>query len=113
MRGEPAEAAAGVTLQQPEARPPDFPGLPPGQLWHTSPLQAVFTPPSPVLSLRSDRSPSLSSQPPPAPAVSAREGAPSVWKPFLLHSSLPLVQELSFCIGLTICQELRIPLHAC
>ena len=29
------------------------------------PLQAVFTPPTPVLSLRSDRSPSLSSQPRP------------------------------------------------
>ena len=42
-----------------------FPGLPPGQLWRTSPLQAVFTPPTPVLSLRSDRSPSLSSQPRP------------------------------------------------
>ena len=96
-------------------------------------------PPTPVLSLRSDRSPSLSSQPPPAPAgeqtslsgwwvlvgtdppcgnlsalpstplwlrsppwlwsfpplppaVSTCEGAPSVWKPFLLHSSLPLVR---------------------
>ena len=36
-----------------------FPGLPPSQLWRTSPLQAVFTPPTPVLSLRSDlRSPS-------------------------------------------------------
>ena len=46
-----------------------FPGLPPGQLWHTNPLQAVFTQPTPVLSLGSDlRSPSLSSQPPPAPA---------------------------------------------
>ena len=33
--------------------------------------------------------------PPPPPAVSAREGAPSVWKPFLLHSSLPVVQVLS------------------
>ena len=99
----------------------------------------MFTPPTPVLSLRSNRSPSLSSQPPPTPvgeqtsllgwwvlvgtdplcgnlsvlpsaplwlcspawlrsfppprpAVSAREGASSVWKPFLLHSSLLLVQ---------------------
>ena len=40
-----------------------FPGLPPGWLWCTSPLQAVFMPPTPVLSLRSDHSPSLSSQP--------------------------------------------------
>ena len=103
--------------------------------------------PTPVLSLRSDRSPSLSSQlrppageqtslsgwwvllgtnppcgnlsavpsaplwlrsppwlrsfPPLPPAVSAREGAPSVWKPFFLHSSLPLVQVLSlfFCLS--------------
>ena len=46
----------------------DFsPRLPPSQPWHTSPLQAVFTPPTPVVSLGSDRSPSLSSQPPPAP----------------------------------------------
>ena len=106
----------------------------------------MFTPPTPVLSLRSDRSrasaPSparpgggaeeplglvsaarrrasvqeslrfalrtpvavLSSVapklPPPPPAVSAREGAPSVWTPFLLHGSLPLVQVLSlfFCL---------------
>ncbi|KAJ8776287.1 hypothetical protein J1605_015585 [Eschrichtius robustus] len=49
-RGEPAAAEASVTLQQPEAR------------------RAVFTPPTPVLSLRSDRSPSLGSQSPPAPA---------------------------------------------
>ena len=28
-----------------------FPGLPPGSLWRTSPLQAVFTLPAPVLSL--------------------------------------------------------------
>ena len=45
-----------------------FPGVwdsPPGYLWHTSPLQAVFTQPTPVLSLGSDlRSPSLSSHPP-------------------------------------------------
>ena len=38
--------------------------------------------------------------PPPPPAVSARDGAPSVWKPFLLHGSLPRVQVLSlfFCL---------------
>ena len=38
--------------------------------------------------------------PPPPPAVSAREGAPSVWTPFLLHGSLPLVQgpSLFFCL---------------
>ena len=46
-----------------------FPRLPPSQLWRTSPLQAVFKQPTPVLSLGSDlRSPSLSSQPPLAPA---------------------------------------------
>ena len=45
-----------------------FPGIPPGWLWCTSPLQPVFTPPTPVLSLGSDlRGPSLSSQPPPIP----------------------------------------------
>ena len=103
------------------------------------PLQAVFTPLTPVLSLGSDRSLSLSSQPRPPWRVSRRasragecwsalilcagisplcpphpcgcallcgseasplshpqsppaKGLPSVWRPFLLHSSLPLVQ---------------------
>ena len=108
------------------------------------PLRAVFTPP--VLSLRSDGSQSLSSQPrppqrvsrqasrageyrsapilcagisplcplhpyrcallhgsksfPPHPLSSAVKGLPSVWKLFLLHSSLPEVQVLSlfFCL---------------
>ena len=104
-------------------------------------------PPTPVLSLRSYRSPSLSSQPRPPQRVSRQasrageccsapslcagisplcpphpcgcallhgsedsplchpqslpaKGLPSVWKPFLLHSSLPLVQVLSlfFCL---------------
>ena len=46
-----------------------FPGLPPGELWCTNSLQAVFIQPTPVLSLGSDlRSPSLSSQSPPSPA---------------------------------------------
>ena len=38
--------------------------------------------------------------PPPPPAVSAHEGAPSVWTLFLLHGSLPLVQvpSLFFCL---------------
>ena len=107
----------------------------------------MFTPPTPVLSLRSDRSPSLSSQPrpprrgsrqasragecwsapilcagtsplcPPHPCGCAllrgseasplchaqsppAKGLPSVWKPFLLHSSLPPVQvpSLFFCL---------------
>ena len=45
-----------------------FSGLPHSYLWRTSPLQAVFMQPTPVLSLGSDlRSPSLRSQPPPAP----------------------------------------------
>ena len=107
----------------------------------------MFTLPTPVLSLQSDRSPSLSSQPRP-PRLGSRQasragecwsalilragtsplcpphlcgcallrsskasplchpqsppvkGLPSVWKPFLLHSSLPLVQVLSlfFCL---------------
>ena len=99
-------------------------------------------PPTPVLSLRSDRSPSLSSQPLPAlageqtslsgwwvlvgtgplcgnlsalpsaapllrsppwlrrsplrhPQSLPAKGLPSAWKPFLLHSSLPVVQVLS------------------
>ena len=38
--------------------------------------------------------------PPPPPTVSAREGAPSVWTPFLLHGSLPegQVPSLFFCL---------------
>ena len=107
----------------------------------------MFTPPVPVLSLQSNRSPSLSSQPRPPrrgsrqafraaecwsalilrvgtsplcpphlcgcallrgskasplchPQSLSVKGLPSAWKPFLLHSSLPLVQELSlfFCL---------------
>ena len=107
----------------------------------------MFTPPAPVLSLRSDRSLSLSSQPRPPRRVSRQaswagercsapslragispffplrpcgcallhgseasplchpqsppaKGLPSVWKPFLLHGSLPLVQvpSLFFCL---------------
>ena len=107
----------------------------------------MFTLPAPVLSLRSDGSPSLSSQPrlprrlsrqaslagecwlapilcagisplcPPHPCGYSllrgskasplchpqsllAKGLPSVWKPFLLHSSLPLVQvpSLFFCL---------------
>ena len=106
----------------------------------------MFTPPAPVLSLRADRSPSLSSQPRPprrgsrqasraaeccsAPSLCAgisplcpphpwlrspprlrsfplphpqsppAKGLPSVWKPFFLHGSLPLVQgpSLFFCL---------------
>ena len=44
--------------------------------------------------------PWLWSFPPPPPAVSACEGAPSVCKPFLLRSSLPEMQVLSlfFCL---------------
>ena len=125
-----------------------FPGPSPSKLWRTSPLQAVFTPPTPVLSLRSDlRSPSLSSQPRPPRRVSRQasrageccsalilcagispfcpphpcgcallrgseaspfghpqslpaKGLPSMWKPFLLHSSLPEMQvpSLFFCL---------------
>ncbi|KAJ8794098.1 hypothetical protein J1605_019090 [Eschrichtius robustus] len=49
-------------------------------MWRTSPLQAVFTQPTPVLSLGSDfRSPSLSSQPPPAPA--GEQTSLSGWHP--------------------------------
>ena len=38
--------------------------------------------------------------PPLPPTVSAHEGVSSVWKPFLLHSSLPLVRvpSLFFCL---------------
>ena len=45
-------------------------------------------------------SPVASKLPPPPPTVSTCEGASSVWKPFLLHSSIPLVQvpSLFFCL---------------
>ena len=54
--------------------------------------------PSTPLLLRSP--PWLRIFPPPPPAVSAVKGLPRVWKPFLLHGSLPLVQVLSlfFCL---------------
>ena len=44
--------------------------------------------------------PWLRSLPPLLPAVSAHERLPSVWTPFLLHSSFPLVQvpSLFFCL---------------
>ena len=124
-----------------------FPGFPPPTSCGANPLQAVFTLPTPVLSLGSDRSPSLSSQPrpprrlsrqaswagewwsaqilcagtsplcPPHPCGCAllrgseasclrhpqsppAKGLPSVWKPFLLLSSRPLVQvpSIFFCL---------------
>ncbi|KAJ8794925.1 hypothetical protein J1605_018741 [Eschrichtius robustus] len=89
MRGEPVAAEAGMTLHQPEARrafsrgscpritgpwqwraaqAPGRGGVESDLCSHTGFL-AVFTPPTPVLSLRSEGSPSLSSQPPPAPAA--------------------------------------------
>ena len=65
----------------------------------TNPLCGnLSTLPSAPLLLRSP--PWLWSFPPPPPAISAHEGASSVWKPFLLQSSLPLVQvpSLFFCL---------------
>ena len=47
------------------SRPTPFPGLPPSYLWYISPLQAVFTQPTPALYLGCDlQRPSLCSQPP-------------------------------------------------
>ena len=56
------------------------------------PLQAVFTPPTPVLSLRSDRSPSLSSQPRPPRRVSRQASrAGECWSaPILCAGISPL-----------------------
>ena len=69
-----------------------FPGLPPSWLWHTSPLRAVFTQPTPVLSLGSDLwSPSLSSQPPPTPA--GEQTNLSGW--WVLVGTYPLCRNLS------------------
>ncbi|KAJ8790555.1 hypothetical protein J1605_004528 [Eschrichtius robustus] len=71
MWGEPVAAEAGVTLHQPAVHPADlFPDSLPASCGALAPFQAVFTPPTPVLSLRSDRSPSLSSQPRPPRRVS-------------------------------------------
>ncbi|KAJ8785121.1 hypothetical protein J1605_007677 [Eschrichtius robustus] len=68
-----------------------FPGLPPGWLWRTSPLQAVVTLPTPLLSLGSDlRSPSLSSQPP--PTLAGEQTSLSGWGEHLL---LFLVQTVA------------------
>ena len=61
-------------------------------MWRTSPLQAVFTQPTPVLSLGSDLwSPSLSSQPPPAPV--GEQTSPSGW--WVLVSTDPLCGNFS------------------
>ena len=69
-----------------------FPRLPPDRLWCTSPLQAVFTQPMPVLCLGSDlQSPSLSSQPPPTPA--GEQTSLSGW--WVLVSTNPLCGNLS------------------
>ena len=69
-----------------------FPRLPPGYLWRTSPLQAVFMPPTPVLSLGSDLwNPSLSSQPP--PVLVGELTSLSGW--WVLVSTDPLYMNLS------------------
>ena len=69
-----------------------FSGDTPGYLWCTSLLQAMFTQPTPVLSLGSDlRSWSLSSQPPPTPAVEQR--SLSGW--WVLAGTDPLCRNLS------------------
>ena len=69
-----------------------FPRLPPCKLWRTSPLQAVFTQPTPVYSLGSElQTQSLSSQPPPAPA--AEQTSLSGW--WVLLGSHPLCGNLS------------------
>ena len=61
-------------------------------MWCTSPLQAVFTQPTPVLSMGSDlRSPSLGSQPPPTPA--GEQTSLSGW--WVLFGTEPLCENLS------------------
>ena len=79
-RSHPSRARLGSALNSPLLVHPEtmtscllgssrlFPRLPTSQLWHTSPLQVVFTQPTPVLSLGSDlQSRSLSSQTPLTP----------------------------------------------
>ena len=105
MWGEPAAAEARVTLQQPEACGVFSRGSCP---WITGPWQwraaliiragiSPLCPPHPcgcALLRGSEASPLCHPPSPPG------KGLPSVWKPFLLHSSLPLVQvsSLSFCL---------------
>ena len=69
-----------------------FPGLAPSHLWCTSPLQAVFTQPTLVLSLGSDlQSLSLSSQPP--LQLAGEQTSFSCW--WVLFSTDPLCGNLS------------------
>ena len=69
-----------------------FPWFPPSQMWCTSPLQAVFMQPTPVLSLGSDRwSLSLSSQPPATPV--GEQTSLSAW--WVLVGTYPLCGNLS------------------
>ena len=65
------------------------------------PLQAVFTPPAPVLSLRSDRSPSLSSQPRPPRRVSrqASRAAECCSAPSLCAGISPFFPLRPCCCG--------------
>ena len=70
-----------------------FPRLPPGQLWCTSPLQAVFTQPTPVFSLGSDLRNGASATSPHPPWWVSREAsqASKCWlAPILCVSIFPL-----------------------
>ena len=73
-----------------------FPGLAPGELWYTSPLQSVFMQPSLVLSLGSElRSQSLSSQSPPPRWVSRQTSqASECWLAVILCAGISLVCPL-------------------
>ena len=89
-----------------------FPRLPPGWLWCTSPLQAVFTPPTPVLSLGSDlRSPSLSSQPRP-PRWGSRQAsrAGECWSAPILCAGISPLCPLHPCCCALLCGSEASPL---
>ena len=76
-----------------------FPGLPPGELWCTSPLQAVFTQPTPVLSLGSNLQSPASAPSPHLPWWVIRQASQvgECWSALILCAGIPPLCLLQLC----------------
>ena len=76
-----------------------FPGLPPSSPWRTSPLQAVFTPATPVLSLDPTSEARASAPSPCAPRRGSRQAsrAGECWSVPLLHAGISPLCPLHPC----------------
>ena len=76
-----------------------FPGLPPSSPWRTSPLQAVFTPATPVLSLDPTSEARASAPSPCAPQRGSRQAsrAGECWSVPLLHAGISPLCPLHPC----------------